>query len=76
MVVCKAVWIRKVLAGLYDQILDPTLIHYFQDMLQRKAVPVDYLPTDEQIADVLTEPLAELKFEYFHDKIGVEFPSR
>jgi hypothetical protein len=76
MAVCEAVWLRKLLAGLSDQILDPTVIHYIRDMVQRKAVLVEYLPTDEQIADVLTEPLAKSKFEYFHDKLGVECPSR
>jgi hypothetical protein len=32
---------------------------------------VEYLPTDEQILDVLTKPLARLKFVYFRDKLGV-----
>jgi hypothetical protein len=40
-------------------------------MVQRKAVPVQYLPTYEQIVDVLTKPLAKSKFEYFCDKLGV-----
>jgi hypothetical protein len=30
--------------------------HYIQDMVQRKEVLVQYLPTDEQVADVLTKP--------------------
>jgi hypothetical protein len=61
---------------IFDQILDPTVIHYIQDMVQRKAVLVEYLPTYEKIVDVLTEPLAKSKFKYFCDKIGVECPSR
>jgi hypothetical protein len=40
-------------------------------MVLRKAVLMQYLPTDEQIADVLTKPLAKSKFEYFRDKLGV-----
>jgi hypothetical protein len=76
MKVCEAVWLQNILAGLFDHILDPTMIHYIQDMVQMKTVLVDYLPTDEQIANVLTEPLAKSKFEYFCDKLGVEFPSR
>jgi hypothetical protein len=94
----EAVWLRKLLAGLFGQMLDPTMIHcdnqrcvklsknpvshdrskhveikfhYIQDMVQRKAVLVQYLPIDAQIANVLTKPLAKLKFEYFHDKLGV-----
>jgi hypothetical protein len=45
--------------------------HYIRDMVLRKAVLVQYLPTDEKIANVLTKPLAKSKFEYFHDKLGV-----
>ena len=29
--------------------------HYIRDMVQRKVVLVQYLPTDEQVADVLTK---------------------
>ena len=40
---------------------------------------LQYVATDEQIADVLTKPLAKVKFEYFKDKLGVrqiEVPSK
>jgi hypothetical protein len=30
--------------------------HYIRDMVQRKEVMVQYLPTDEQVVDVLTKP--------------------
>ena len=30
-----------------------------------------YVATEEQIADVLTKPLARVKFEYFRGKLGV-----
>ena len=32
---------------------------------------LQYVVTEEQIADVLTKPLAKVKFEYFREKIGV-----
>ena len=32
---------------------------------------LQYVATDEQIADVLTKPLARVKFEYFREKLGV-----
>ena len=51
--------------------------HYIMDMVQRGAVKLQYAATDEQIADVLTKPLARVKFEYFSEKLGVlqiEFP--
>ena len=53
--------------------------HYIRDMVQRGAVKLQYVVTDEQIADVLTKPLARVKFEYFREKIGVlhiEFPPK
>jgi hypothetical protein len=41
--------------------------HYIRDMVQRKAVHVQYLPTHEQIADIFTKPFAKMKFEYFRE---------
>ena len=52
--------------------------HYIKDMVQRGAVKLQYVATDEQIADVLTNPLARVKFEYFKENLGVlqiEVPS-
>ena len=40
-------------------------------MVQRGAVKFQYVATKEQIADVLTKPLARVKFEYFREKLGV-----
>ena len=45
--------------------------HYIRDMVQRGAVKLQYVAMEEQIADVLTKPLARLKFEYFREKLGV-----
>ena len=45
--------------------------HFIRDMVQKEAVKLKYVPTEEQVADVLTKPLARVKFEYFRDKIGV-----
>ena len=45
--------------------------HYTKDMVQRGAVKLQYVATDEQIADVLMKPLARVKFEYFREKLGV-----
>jgi hypothetical protein len=45
--------------------------HYIRDMVQRKAVHVQYLPTHEQIADVFTKPRAKMKFEYFRETLGL-----
>ena len=32
---------------------------------------LQYVVTDGQITDVLTKPLARVKFEYFREKLGV-----
>ena len=45
--------------------------HYIKDMVQRGAVKLQYVATEEQIADVLKKPLARVKFEYFGEKLGV-----
>ena len=45
--------------------------HYIMDMVQRGAVKLQYVATEEQIADVLMKPWARLKFEYFREKLGV-----
>jgi hypothetical protein len=45
--------------------------HYIRDMVQRKAVHVQYLSTHEQVADVFTKPLARTKFEYFCERLGL-----
>ena len=52
---------------------------YIKDMVQRGAVKLQYVATDEKIADVLTNPLARVKFEYFRENLGVcqiEVPSK
>ena len=83
-VALEAVWLRKLLVGLFGHMLEPTIIrcdnqscvqmsmnpvhhdttkhvemryHYVRDMVQRRAVELQFVPTDEQVADVLTKPL-------------------
>ena len=38
--------------------------HYIRDMVQRGAVKLQYVVMNDHIADVLTKPLARVKFEY------------
>ena len=48
-------------------------------MVQRGAVKLKYATMDEYIADVLTNLLARVMFEYFREKLGVhqiEVPSK
>ena len=45
--------------------------HFIRDMVQKGAIKLKYVPTEEQVADVLTKPLACVNFEYFRGKLCV-----
>ena len=45
--------------------------HYIWDMVQRRAVKLQYVAREEQIVDVLTKPIPRVKFEYFREILGV-----
>ena len=94
----EAIWLRKMISGLFDLQLEATWIYcdnqsciklsenpvfhdkskhieikyqYIRDMVEKGAVELLYIATEEQIADVLTKPLSRLKLEYFRDKLGL-----
>jgi hypothetical protein len=89
---CEAIWLQKLLIGLFDLETEATTIlcdnqscikmtkkhvfhdkskhieiryHYICDMVQRGAIKLQYVSTDEQVVDVLTKPLSRVKFEHF-----------
>ena len=48
-------------------------------MVQNRAIKLQYVSTDDQVVDVLTKPLSRVKFEYFHENLGVvrkDFPRK
>ena len=45
--------------------------HFIRDLVQRGALKLQYIRTNEQIADILTKPLTTSKFVYFRDKLGM-----
>ena len=45
--------------------------HFIRDLVQRGAMKLQYIRIDEQIADILTKPLATSKFVQFRDKLGM-----
>ena len=45
--------------------------YYIQDMVHRRDINLQYVPTQEQVAYFLTKPLFRVKFAYFRDKISV-----
>jgi hypothetical protein len=95
---CEAIWLRKMLVGLFGQEMAPTLIHcdnqsciklsenpvfhdrskhieiryhFIRDWVQRGAVQLQYISTDEQVADILTKALPRGKHVFFRDKMGL-----
>eukprot|EP00253_Pinus_taeda_P020153 PITA_20153 len=95
---CEAIWLRKMLFGLFGQPLRPSVIycdnqscikltdnpvfhdrskhigiryHFIRDYVQKGAVKLKYISTDEQVADILTKALPRGKHVYFRDKMGV-----
>ena len=45
--------------------------HFIRDYVQRGAVEIQYISTDEQVADILTKSLERGKHIHFRDKLGV-----
>jgi hypothetical protein len=96
---CEAIWMRKILVGLFGSHLDPTVIycdnqsciklsinlvfhdiskhidiryHHLRDCVQRKIILLQYIPMEDQDADILTKVLTKRKFEYHRDRIGLK----
>ena len=38
---------------------------YIRDMMQKEAIKLQYVSTNEQVAYVLTNPLSRIKFHFF-----------
>jgi hypothetical protein len=95
---CEALWLRKMLVGLFGVQLRPTVIycdnqsciklsenpvfhdwskhikiryHFIRDYVQRGVVELQYISTEEQVADILTKALNMGKFVFFRNKLGV-----
>jgi hypothetical protein len=45
--------------------------HSIRDQVQRGAVQLQYIPTDDQVADILTKALPRGKHVFFRDKMGL-----
>jgi hypothetical protein len=95
---CEAIWLCKMLMGLFGQELETTVIrcdnqsciklsknlvfhdrskhieirfHFIKDCVQKQIVKLQYVPTGEQVANILTKALMKDKFVFFRDKLGV-----
>ena len=45
--------------------------NFIRDLVERKIVLLEYIPTERQNADIFTKPLDRSKFETLHQVIGV-----
>jgi hypothetical protein len=45
--------------------------HYLRDRAENKDIKLEYVPTQEQVADIFTKPLSRDVFEYLRQKLGV-----
>ena len=45
--------------------------HFIRDLVERKIVCLEYIPTERQNADIFTKPLDRSKFETLRQVIGV-----
>jgi hypothetical protein len=45
--------------------------HFIRDCVQKGAVKLQYVPTNEQVADILTKALMKDKFIFLKDKLAV-----
>jgi hypothetical protein len=45
--------------------------HFIRDCIWKGAMKLQYVPTGEQVADILTKTLMKGKFVFFRDKLGV-----
>jgi hypothetical protein len=95
---CKAIWLRKMLVGLFGREMPPTVIHcdnqsciklsenpvfhdrskhieiryhFIRDWVQRGTVQLQYISTDDQVANIFTKALPRGKHVYLRDKMGL-----
>jgi hypothetical protein len=49
----------------------PIKYHYLRDHAENKNIKLEYVPTQEQVADIFTKPLSRDVFEYIRQKLRV-----
>jgi hypothetical protein len=45
--------------------------YFIRDKVQEGELNLEYIPIDEQTADILTKPLSRIKVAYFREKMGI-----
>ena len=46
-------------------------MHFIRDKVLTEELEINFIPSKEQIADVLTKPLTFIHFNYFRNKLNV-----
>ena len=45
--------------------------HFIKDHVERKTITLEYVNTENQLADIFTKPLHESNFEHIRHELGV-----
>lgn len=48
--------------------------HFVRDKVANKSLEVCFIPTTDQLADVLTKPIVSVRFQHFCFKLNVRHP--
>ena len=52
----------------------PIKYHYLRDQAANKNIKLEYIPIEEQVADIFTKPVCRDVFENLQQKLGVILP--
>ena len=98
MAACEGMWLRKLLAGLFECDLEATLVqcdnqggirlsenpmfhdrskhidiryHFLRDCVQRGTIRLEYIQTDEQVANIFIKAFCKQSFVKFGGTLGL-----
>ena len=48
--------------------------HFICEAVEDGKIQVEYIPTDDNVVDIFTKPLAKMKFHHFIELLGLRHP--